>query len=306
MANPAKQRLEALRVGEISLVDVPANEAPFLVVKRAAEEPTMTKPADPNQPNQPQNQPANQPPGQGQGQSAPQQPPAPPAPAPAPQPNPDNTQPNTSQPVQKAETPVSEPLMKMHEAMSTAYASPNVPEHMKAHIANMHEQLREMVNNAPSAGSGPPSAPMVPNVNKAGAGLPPLSGSTGLPPLATGAGMNQAMVKQLFDQTVEKIGRKVSGARLEKLKAGLAHFLDLIRELDPDSLPELTGLPVVQAVAASGGDVEKKITELTEQNVALSKRLQELEEIRGVSKALPSNVNATPQPTQKSFWKGVL
>jgi hypothetical protein len=317
MANPAKQRLEALRVGEISLVDVPANEAPFLVVKRV-EEPTMTKPADPNQPtNQPTNQPQQpqQPTQPNQPNQQPNQQPLT-TPTPGQQPNepnqPQQPDQNQTQPVQKtdgADRPIAPELVKMHEAMVAAYASSAVPQHMKKHIAEMHGTLRGLVANTPGAGDAPSATATTQKTN--GDSLPGLVDDklgSPIPPLPTGAGMNAAMVKSAIETTVEKIGRKISAERMAKIKAGLAPFLELIKELDPDCLPELLGLPIVQAVQASapGSEVEKQVKDLTESNVALQKRVQELEQLRGVSKALPNDVNATPQPTQKSFWKGVL
>ena len=46
MANSIKQRLTAIRVREISLVDRPANEIEFVVVKRQEEETGMSKTGD--------------------------------------------------------------------------------------------------------------------------------------------------------------------------------------------------------------------------------------------------------------------
>lgn len=284
-----KKRLTDIDVNEVSLVDRPANEEEFAVVKSVkGEEGTMSATNTETNPE------AVAPP------TAPAAVPVPPATEPA-KPVEKADEPKPVDPVETAST-VSEALSKLTESVSKQY--PEDPSKLIEALKKIAEIAAMAVAELEKAKGGK-GAGAYPNPKGYEYGKPMKKGVRIQLDSETGeVGIDEV-------EAVEK-GARFTPARAAAIKSAIMSLINIAKEVDESMLPE-----IAKACGVSGPEKDKMkkseddaatIAKLTGEVESLTKRLADAEKTRVPGNAAPTpEGNATPvKKDAGSIWEGVL
>lgn len=306
------QRLMDIDVREVSLVDRPANEEVFLVVKRNDDggKGNMSDKSNPE----------TCPPSEAKPEPPPAAPEVPAEPV-------EKAKPKEGEPMEaaKAEGDIVKIVTDAQSALKSALASAKKQEGYGASdpkkLGQMLMSIAEMCEEAAMA---------------CGAGSPEMKNKPARKSLTLA--FNDDGTVEVSGEPVEK-AKQLTAARADVIKDALTKLLTLAKEISPDLVPAILkelGEDAEKACAAHGGgrggkkvemagagaaggggaggdgyptpeDYGKKTKALEEQVATLTKRLEDMEKARGTSNAAPTDTTAQPvQKDKGGFWDNIL